>query len=998
MSLSRLAKSLIVITGTAACSDLSPPPGPGVARDAIVYGNDDRREAASSTLAGVQALAASSAALIEASRIDSSDPQHITLSALSLAEREGVCPDERFADQPTAADCSATLVAPDLVVTAGHCITAASCDQVRVVFDYALGQDGALEVISAEDVYACAAVAARAHGGVLDYAVVRLDRPVQGRTPVPVRLGSAPLATGDAVFVIGYPSGLPQKVADDARVSDPRERFLDYFSADLDAFPGNSGSGVFSAATLELVGILARGPAGGYVRRPGEACARVERVPQDHPLQIESVYVHQAVQDFCDGADDAVLCACGDGVCEAGARETTATCPADCGARCGDAACNGGETAESCYEDCGACGNAICEPHEITNMSCCRDCGCPSAYSCEEGACVPRLGNVNGDAAVDEHDVAGLEQAIAGGAALPFRAASADVDCDGAVTARDLDALEAVLRGEQARLPCHAVEDLALGLLHTCALSAGEVRCWGENTHGQLGTDAEASAALGAADAPALPLGRRVTALAAGNHHTCALDEAGRVTCWGRNDLGQLGRPTRSSEHRFSPLELGEPATMIRAGTNHTCALLESGAVKCWGDHRMGQLGHPAASEDLEHAPAVQFPHAVREIAAGGSHTCALLVNGEVRCWGLNTFGQLGLSHRRTIGDDERPDTEPAVRLGAPAQHIRAHWMHTCAILTGGEVVCWGDNLFGQLGYPFRTSVGDDETPESVGTAPVGPGLVDLALGQSRTCALYEDGAVRCWGLNSSGQLGQGHTSPVPPQASPWSLQPLELGAPAARLVSGSQHTCAVLRNEGLRCWGLNQSGQLGFPHRENVGDSESPAAAGEVPLHGESSAGWVFVNPHDLDVWMLDKGTDEKSSAIALFIENTGQHAISDFRALYALSGAEMAGVDVAFLDNYTPWSTPRLRAEKTAGAYTLDLDFGGRTLLGGQATSLGEHGGERIVLHFASWKRGWDTGNDYSASERHRRHEWHRTTRVQVVDREGRVLYGWSRPPSGG
>lgn len=949
----------------------------------IIYGTDDRTEPGESILAHAQTLAASSGALVSASLVDETDAEHIALRSLSLTEKQHVCEDERFASQPTAAGCSGTLVAPDLFVTAGHCVSAASCPGLRVVFNYRASPRSELETIAAEDVYACASVAARVENTTVDYALIRLDRAVTGRQPAPVRVGDRALVRGTPLLTVGHPSGLPQKVAGGATVLSARSDTRDYFSANLDAFPSNSGSGVFDLESGELAGILVRGPGGDYTFDAGAGCFRPTVVSNDNPLSIESTYVARAIAGFCATEADATLCACGDGSCVASARETTSSCPLDCGSACGDGACNGDETAESCYADCGACGNAVCESHEVATLGCCEDCGCPDGFSCQTGTCASALGNANADSQVDATDVAALQSALVGDVPAAFNSLSADVDCDGKLTASDAAALQASLDGEQV-LPCQAVDSLALGLRHTCALAHGRVRCFGDNSVSQLGGAGPSRTNAAAAQEVELP--RTVVQIAAGSQHTCALDVAGQVTCWGNNQFGQLG----SAQPPDSPLvqvPLAVAAKEARAGVAHSCALLMDGRVQCWGDNSKGQLGQP-------HAQGIATA-ALREpataIASGSYHTCALLQSGAVECWGDNLIGQLGLGHRRPVGDDELPSSEPAVALPGPAKAVRAAGLHSCALLSDGGAVCWGENAFGQLGYASRLPIGDDELPLSAGVIAAGPDLVDLSLGQSRTCGLYEGGDVRCWGLNSGGQLGYGHTRLPAPGSVPSALAPVALGGAASALFTGPQHTCAILTGGSVRCWGVNASGQLGNGTLAAVGDDETPAAAGALRLFGQLGT-WRRVDDRGLTVWMMDESSDAQSSGIALYVSNDAAPALSRFKLYYTFNVAERGHPAVGLQDHFTPWSDLTLAPARGAGM-TLELAFLQRLLSPGDVTSWGDHGGEKLRLHFADWAPGWDTRNDYSASGGARPRTWYQTERVQLVDEADTVLYGWER-----
>lgn len=395
----------------------------------------------------------------------------------------------------------------------------------------------------------------------------------------------------------------------------------------------------------------------------------------------------------------------------------------------------------------------------------------------------------------------------------------------------------------------------AAGKFHTCALLwNGRLRCWGANFGGSLGLKNKKK--IGDNESPRrakfVRLGGPVRAVFADSDrvagHTCALDAAGGLRCWGYNNHGQLGyghtKFIGDNEHPEAAglVDVGGPVASVSLGagqhTSHTCALLRDGGVRCWGKANLGQLGYGNTDvigddEPASSAPLLDLGGDVRVIATGKFHNCAILGEaGQVRCWGFNKFGQLGVGSTDNIGDDEPARRARAIELAAPASKLALGRQHTCAMTEQGAVYCWGDQDAGQLGTGKGTRVGDTRRVTSK-LAPVKLGAVasQIVAGDLHTCALLEQGNVRCWGDNKFGQLGISHTRTVGDDETPDTQADVVLGAPAVQLFAGSYHTCAILQTGKMRCWGFNKYGQLGYGSREFIGDNETPATAGDVDL-----------------------------------------------------------------------------------------------------------------------------------------------------------------------
>ncbi|MCB9665458.1 MAG: hypothetical protein H6732_15200 [Alphaproteobacteria bacterium] len=273
--------------------------------------------------------------------------------------------------------------------------------------------------------------------------------------------------------------------------------------------------------------------------------------------------------------------------------------------------------------------------------------------------------------------------------------------------------------------------------------------------------------------------------------------------------------------------------TSLSAGFAHTCAVWD-GRVRCWGANDEGQLGlgHtlPIGDDELPAtASDVDVGGAAVQVSAGYKHTCALLANGKVRCWGDGSKGQLGLGSHDSIGDDETPATVGTVDLGARALSVGAGRQHTCALIEGGFVRCWGLADVGQTGRGDTMETGGDSLPSAASPLALGGAVAELAVGLVHNCVRFTDGTVNCWGRGSSGRLGRGHEDAIGDDETPATAGPLEIGQRVLQLSADGSQTCAVLENHTLRCWGSGQYGRIGYGNTDDIGDDELPSAAGNA-------------------------------------------------------------------------------------------------------------------------------------------------------------------------
>jgi cysteine-rich repeat protein len=387
------------------------------------------------------------------------------------------------------------------------------------------------------------------------------------------------------------------------------------------------------------------------------------------------------------------------------------------------------------------------------------------------------------------------------------------------------------------------IRKVVTGGYHTCALSwSGEVKCWGYNNAGQLG-QGNTTDVLSPLDVGSIDLGvDLVVDLAAGYSHNCVMYEDQTMRCWGSNNFGQLGlghiNYIGDSELPVTApkVTLGGDPVKFDLGGRMTCALLSDGAVRCWGlaseglgygnTNNIGDNENPSVAGDINvGADAV-------DITVGNGHVCVIDDQSEIRCWGWNNFGQLGYGNLNSIGDNEVPAQIGIVQHGngTPVQ-IEAGGQHTCVRYDDDTLRCWGINGRGELGYGNTTIIGDNELPNTVGTVSAGGPVHSVMCKADETCVVLDDGDVRCWGSGADGQLGSGNVNHIGDNELPSSVAVVQVGAPVLAFAeSGTSHVCVLTTDNGIRCWGSNFYGGLGYGNLTDIGDNEVPAFVGDVP------------------------------------------------------------------------------------------------------------------------------------------------------------------------
>ena len=399
------------------------------------------------------------------------------------------------------------------------------------------------------------------------------------------------------------------------------------------------------------------------------------------------------------------------------------------------------------------------------------------------------------------------------------------------------------------------LKTLALGGFHNCyvttAKTAKKVKCWGGNGFGRLGDGTTTSRRE---PVPVLGL-TNVKQISTGNEHSCALLADDTLKCWGNNLSGQLGDGTLVSRSgpvavkydnsgTLSPLggvSIVDVASVhVTVNQAHSCAALSAGGIKCWGRNGSGQLGDGTTTDrrtavDVSGLKTSQ----ITDISLGSNHTCVLILGGNVKCWGYNYSGQLG------NGLSGSSISVPVDVSGiSNAVKVEAGWRHSCALLKDGRVKCWGINGSGQLGN------GSDQASFVPVLVSGLSDVIDLATSLSTTCALLRDGRVKCWGRNHLAairrfSLNNNNHSKVP-------VDVKGLNEPAVAILAGDYHRCALLISGRIKCWGLNTYAQLGSSEFPGNFDGNTSLSANKTGIPRVLDV--ISNNGDDLDLDVLDE------------------------------------------------------------------------------------------------------------------------------------------------
>lgn len=426
----------------------------------------------------------------------------------------------------------------------------------------------------------------------------------------------------------------------------------------------------------------------------------------------------------------------------------------------------------------------------------------------------------------------------------------------GTATVRVTDALG---YSSEASVETFVPNQVTTAYMSTCVLrgNSGDVKCFGYNLGGALGRPygyliGDHPAQMGDNLKPAIigmgtgsgAGGLNPVDVAAGSISACAVFDDGTAKCWGYSGYGANGyngaggnidANSMGENITFVPIGAGRTLTKIEGGHYHHCGLMDNGGVKCWGYNPYGNLGQDdilnwgqnQSTLNVYTMPAINLGLPATKISSGIYHACAILNDGTVKCWGYNAYGQLGQNHTNHVGTGGGSMAAlTAVNLGGnTAVDITCGNYYTCAVLSNGKARCWGYNPYGNLGTGNAINYGSDGAAASMANIPeisfAGRTIVKILAGGYHTCALLDNATLRCWGYNAYGELGYGdnvNRGVAPGQMSTLTTVPLGTGRTVVDFALGNAHTCAILDNNTMKCWGYNLVGQLGLGHITNKG------------------------------------------------------------------------------------------------------------------------------------------------------------------------------------
>jgi len=399
---------------------------------------------------------------------------------------------------------------------------------------------------------------------------------------------------------------------------------------------------------------------------------------------------------------------------------------------------------------------------------------------------------------------------------------------------------------------------------HVCSIDQnGKTYCWGDNNEGKLG---DLSTNRRSSPNPVRFNGDEPFAIQVSTsyYNTCILSDEGRVMCWGDGSKGQNGQGSWDTDNsrydRKSPGEVLLPwssnAVMISTGREFACSLLDDGSVYCWGNNNYGQLGDGTTTySGLPREVLLPSDRFAISIDSGDYHSCAVLDNGEMYCWGRQDYGNMGTGKGNIASNNADFKIKIPVKVEIPldksVSFMGVGEYHGCAVMTDNSLWCWGLNDHGEIGLGNTSSSNSEiiRKPMEIDMQFYNP-IIAIDLGPESTCTLHDDGLLNCWGENQYGEVGNGliggdTSSPVPIQ--------LDSGVTATGITSGSNFKCATASDGSIQCWGYNGNSELGDGTQEpsaypQVVDIDLPTTTstltyleGEIKQNENFVSGWNY-------------------------------------------------------------------------------------------------------------------------------------------------------------
>ena len=411
------------------------------------------------------------------------------------------------------------------------------------------------------------------------------------------------------------------------------------------------------------------------------------------------------------------------------------------------------------------------------------------------------------------------------------------------------------------------VSVLATGSTHTCGLlDNGSAMCWGLDNYGQLGDGGDAVTRNKPTSFVSLSEGQTIKQIYAKQARTCVLLYDDSMSCWGFNEDGQSGdNSTNTYKSPSTKVQFpnNQRVKSVGMGVRHTCAILEDGALTCWGADSYGALGNGDSDSADKYTPqtiATPADRQVRKVESGATHTCTLMDDGGIMCWGRDNTGQLG--NGGTSDTIHSPSTNVELPEGRAATDLSVGDHHSCALLDNGSIACWGHNNHGQLGDNTTTNA-----PIPVyAHLPTSSVAVSVSTGPYSSCAILENSSVYCWGHNNYGRLGIGVSGGVYPTP-----MFVEKANDVVGLSLNYDHTCALSENGSISCWGRNKHGQLGIgqsgdrniPNLVDYNNAPFASLTGAAPVglwEDQSGLRGRIVTPVVDNVWKLEATVSENA------------------------------------------------------------------------------------------------------------------------------------------